>query len=121
MRDNELEVWLENWQATPVVCAAGTIRLGTVSSLYDLTAQAALAAPSRIVFDFSRVATIDSAGLGVVVAARKKLGGHSGCVGVFALSEQVRGAFELAGLNHCLLSCLDAEPRAFEDTRFVAG
>lgn len=82
----------------PVVLLAGEIDVFSAPAvkvaLFDLLRDG----QERIVIDFSGVSYIDSAGLGVLAAALKRMRANRGCISIVGADEQIRRIFEIAGL-----------------------
>jgi len=100
MRRGELLVWTDDWDGTPVIGAEGEIDLGTVDDLRKVTSDVIRARPQTLIFDLRKVTFIDSSGLGILVAARRQLGGHSGDVRIVTDQPAVLQSLEITGLNH---------------------
>jgi anti-anti-sigma factor len=102
MRHGDLKVWTERWDDTPVIGAEGEIDLGTVDSLRSLAAEVVRQKPDAVIFDFRKVTFIDSSGLGILVATRKRLGGESACVSVVTDQPAVLQSLSITGLDRVL-------------------
>lgn len=98
MRRGELIVWTDEWDGAPVIGAEGEIDLGTVDELRKATSEAIRGKPRTLIFDLRKVTFIDSSGLGILVAARRKLGAHSGEVRVVTSQPAVLQSLEITGL-----------------------
>lgn len=103
MRYGELRVWTENWDGTPVVAAEGEIDLGTVDSFRSAALEAVRLGSERVIFDLRKVSFIDSSGLGILVATRKRLQSQPENVVVITAQPAVLQALSITGLNRVLV------------------
>jgi anti-anti-sigma factor len=99
MRRGELIVWTDEWDGTPVIGAEGEIDLGTVDELRKAALEVIRTKPEAIIFDLRKVTFIDSSGLGILVAARRQLGAHSGEVRVVTDQPAVLQSLQITGLS----------------------
>lgn len=99
MRHGDLKVWTEDWDGTPVVAAAGEIDLSTVEQFRAVTSEAVRKAPVQLIFDLRQVTFIDSSGLGILVAARKRLSNTQEAVVVVANQPAVLNSLSITGLD----------------------
>jgi anti-sigma B factor antagonist len=102
MRYGELRVWGEQWGDTPVIGAEGEVDLGTVDSLRALTSEVVRRKPAAVIFDFRKVTFIDSSGLGILVATRKRLMSEPDSVTVVTAQPAVLQSLQLTGLDRVL-------------------
>lgn len=99
MRYGDLRVWTEDWDGTPVIGAEGEIDLGNVDTLRTTTSEVVRAGPKRVIFDFRKVTFMDSSGLGILVATRKRLGSAPGAVTVISDQPAVVHSLSITGLD----------------------
>jgi anti-sigma B factor antagonist len=110
MRHGELRVWTEEWDGTPVVRAEGEVDLGTVDALRKAASDIARRKPEAVIFDFRQVNYLDSTGLGVLVATRKKLGNSRDCIIIITNQPAVLQCLSLTGLDQVVR--IQSEPSA---------
>src|SRR4028119_1272498 len=99
MRRGELRVWTEEWGDTPVVGAEGEVDLGTVDTLRATTSEVVRRKPKTVIFDLRKVNHIDSSGLGILVATRKRLNNHPASVVVVTDQPAVLHSLHVTGLD----------------------
>lgn len=92
----ELEPRISGSQATVVV--RGDVDLATVPQFRDLLNELVDGGNSTIVLECSELAFLDSSGIGVLVAIRKRLG-SSGSLTIDSPPPHVRKVLEITGLN----------------------
>lgn len=102
MRHGDLRVWRERWGETPVVAAEGEVDLGTVDALRSLASEVVREQPQGIIFDLRKVTFIDSSGLGILVATRKRMAGAAGGVTVVTDQPAVLQSLSITGLDRVL-------------------
>ena len=102
MRFGELNVWTEEAASGPIIRAEGEVDLGSVDALRRAASDAVKRKPERITFDLRRVTYIDSTGLGVLVATRRRLGNRSGSVVVITEQPAVLQSLMLTGLDRVI-------------------
>ncbi len=101
MAYGSVKVWTEEWDGVPVIGAEGEIDLGTVDSFRQAVSEAVGLHPSSLIFDLRQVKYMDSSGLGILVAARRKLGGTDPVV-VISDQPAVIQALRITGLDRVL-------------------
>lgn len=95
----QLRVWTERWDSGPVVGAEGEVDLATVDALRSVASRVVQDRPSGVIFDFRKVTHVDSSGLGVLVATRRRLGGASGVVTIVTDQPAVLHSLRITGLD----------------------
>lgn len=100
MRHGELRVWTERWGETPVIGAEGEIDLGTVDKLRSAASEVVREQPDAVIFDLRKVTFIDSSGLGILVATRKRV--SQGGVTVVTNQPAVLQSLGITGLDRVL-------------------
>ncbi len=110
MRRGELKVWIETWEGTPVVRAEGELDLGTLDQFRTATSEVMRRNPSAVIFDLRQVTFIDSSGLGILLATRKRLGSERSAVTVITQQPAVLNSLSTTGLDRYL--CVVPEPLA---------
>ena len=108
MRQGELRVWSEQWGETPVVGAEGEVDLGTVDALRSVTSEVVRRQPKAVIFDLRKVTFMDSSGLGILVATRKRLNNVPGGVIVITDQPAVLQSLSITGLDRVLRVTQDA-------------
>lgn len=108
MRRGELKVWIETWEETPVVRAEGELDLGTLDQFRTATSEVMRRSPSAVIFDLRQVTFIDSSGLGILLATRKRLGSERSAVTVITQQPAVLNSLSTTGLDRYL--CVVPEP-----------
>jgi anti-anti-sigma factor len=87
------------------IVVKGELDLASAPDLLRRLDGAIEAAPGTVVqVDFQGVSFIDSTGLGVLVASRRRATGHGGDVRVLNPRDNVRFVFEVTGLDKVLLA-----------------
>jgi anti-sigma B factor antagonist len=99
MRRGELKVWTEQWDDIPVVRAEGEIDLGTVDSLRCVTSEVVRQKPRSVIFDLRNVTFVDSSGLGILVATRRRLKNDPESVIVITDQPAVLQSLKITGLD----------------------
>lgn len=99
MRRGELKVWTEQWGDTPVVGAEGEVDLGTVDVLRATASEVVRRKPTTVIFDLRKVTHIDSSGLGILVATRKRLNNQPSSVVVVTDQPAVLQSLQVTGLD----------------------
>jgi anti-sigma B factor antagonist len=95
-----------------VVAVRGTVNLFTSPQLRETLLRAIEAGRDRIVVDLCDTTFMDSSGMSVLLAARKRMARHSdGLIVVACVNEDMIRAFDIAGLRQLL---------RFEPTREAA-
>jgi len=102
MRHADLQVWTEDWNGTPVVAAEGEIELATVDRFRSAASDAVRGKPESVIFDLRKVTFIDSSGLGILVATRKRLSNEPSSVVVITDQPAVLQSLEITGLDRVL-------------------
>lgn len=102
MRHGELKVWVEEWEGVPAVRAEGEVDLGTVDALRSAASEVVRMKPERVIFDLREVSYIDSSGLGILVATRKRVGTSQESVTVITDQPAVLQSLEITGLDRIL-------------------
>jgi anti-anti-sigma factor len=102
MRHSELKVWVEEWEGVPAVRAEGEIDLGTVDALRSAASEVVRTKPDRVIFDLRKVNYIDSSGLGILVATRKRVGTTPESVTIITDQPAVLQSLEITGLDRVL-------------------
>lgn len=110
MRYGDLRVWTEEWGDTPVIGAEGEIDLGTVDTLRSAAAEVVRKKPASVIFDLRKVTFIDSSGLGILVATRKRLGNELDSVTVVTDQPAVLQSLSITGLDRVLTVRRNAVP-----------
>lgn len=99
MRHGELKVWTEQWDGTPVVRAEGEIDLGTVDAFRCATSEVVRLKPRSVIFDLRKVTFVDSSGLAILVATRKRLKNDPEAVTVVTDQPAVLQSLLITGLD----------------------
>lgn len=99
MRYGDLRVWTEIWGETPVIGAEGEVDLGTVDSLRSVTSEVVREKPRSVIFDLRKVTFMDSSGLGILVATRKRLNNEPGAVVIITDQPAVLQSLSITGLD----------------------
>jgi len=94
-----LQVWTEEWDGVPVIGAEGEIDLGTVDQFRQTTRDVVGQHPKSLIFDLRKVSYIDSTGLGVLVAARRKLASTPEGVVILSGQPSVLQSLRITGLD----------------------
>lgn len=102
MRHAELKVWVEDWDGVPAIRAEGEVDLATVHSLRSAASEVVRSSPGRVIFDLRKVSYIDSSGLGILVATRKRVGADQDAVTVVTDQPAVLQSLEITGLDRIL-------------------
>ena len=110
MRHGDLKIWTEEWDGTPVVAAEGEVDLATVDSFRAAASEAVKSKPQAVIFDLRKVTFIDSSGLGILVATRKKLNNEPTSVVVVTDQPAVLQSLQITGLDRVLR--VEREPAA---------
>jgi anti-sigma B factor antagonist len=110
MRRGELNVWTDEWDGVPVIGAEGEVDLGTVDQLRKAASELVRQRPATLIFDLRKVTFIDSSGLGILVAARKQLGGEFETVTIVTDQPAVLQSLEITGLTR--IFAIQREPAA---------
>jgi len=97
-----LKVWVEESDGIPTVRAEGEIDLSTVDTLRSAASEVVRSGPQRVIFDLRRVTYIDSSGLGILVATRKRVGAGQHAVTVITDQPAVLQSLEITGLDRIL-------------------
>jgi anti-anti-sigma regulatory factor len=87
---------MSTMQADDVVVLPANCNIAQVEQLYELFSSAAGA--GRVKIDASQVATADTAGLQLLLAVQKRLGGHGGSIEWIGLSDVLKKAAMDLGL-----------------------
>jgi anti-sigma B factor antagonist len=69
------------------------------ASEFKTDSAALLEADTKVVFDLSRVRFADSSGLGALISCLRKVNSRGGDLKLCAMSDQVRGLFELVRMH----------------------
>jgi anti-sigma B factor antagonist len=96
--DEELSVTVRHEQAVAIAEVAGDIDLTTVGELRERLFTLADESPSLIV-DLNRVTFIDSAGLGVLIGAARRVEGHGGSLHAVCSQPQPRKLLWMTGVD----------------------
>lgn len=107
MRRTELKIWRELWDEIPVIGAEGEIDLSTVDGFRIAVSEIVSQNPNQIIFDLRLVSFIDASGLGVLVAAHRRLPGRNS-VTVITDQNAVLQALEITSLDRVF--CVRSEP-----------
>jgi anti-sigma B factor antagonist len=83
----------------PVVTVRGEVDLGSAHHVRDAVLQQLGAGSRWVVVDLGAVEFLDSVGLGMLVAARKRARALGGDVAFVVTSDRVRRPFEVAGID----------------------
>ena len=110
MRYGELKVWTEHWGETPVIGAEGEVDLGTVDALRSVTSEVVRAQPKSVIFDLRKVTFMDSSGLGILVATRKRLSNQPGSVIIVTDQPAVLQSLMITGLDRVFTVQRDIAP-----------
>jgi anti-sigma B factor antagonist len=84
------------------VTAAGEIDIATVTDLNRAVVDCVQSGAQRLIVDLDRVTYMDSAGLGAVVSAFKRLAAVGGSMTVRCTQPRILQLFEITGLHHFL-------------------
>jgi anti-sigma B factor antagonist len=114
MRHGDLKIWTEEWEGTPVVAAEGEVDLATVDSFRQAASDAVRQKPETVIFDLRKVTFIDSSGLGILVATRKKLNNDPSSVVVVTDQPAVLQSLQITGLDRVLR--VEREPAAIRSS-----
>jgi anti-sigma B factor antagonist len=96
--DEELSVTVRHERAVAIAEVAGDIDLTTVGSLRERLYALADEGESMIV-DLNRVTFIDSAGLGVLIGAARRVEGHGGSLHAVCSQPQPRKLLWMTGVD----------------------
>lgn len=92
---------------------AGTFDANGASLLWQTASQRVNEQTRFVVFDFSNVTILTSAGIGTLVRLYTRLKGYGGGLAVFGCSEKVREIFAIVMLES-ILNVFDSEDQAWE-------
>lgn len=98
----ELSVDAEGAGAPPVLHVSGELDVWSAPELGEELGELIAARPPRVVVDLLGTAFMDSAALGVLVAAFKRLRAGGGSMAVVATSEPLLRLFAVTGLSQVL-------------------
>jgi anti-sigma B factor antagonist len=99
----EFSVSTEEGANGAIVRVRGEIDMSTCPALRDELYRLAAARAPRVVVDMSQTTFIDSAGLGVLVGALKRMREHGGRLELRSLEASTRKVFEITGLTDVFL------------------
>jgi anti-sigma B factor antagonist len=85
-----------------VLEVAGEVDIASCAALREALSQAAARPPHRVVVDLRPVTFMDSAGIGILVAAHKRLRAHSGRLVLVDVDGPVQRVLHLTGLLRVL-------------------
>ena len=103
-----------------VVCPEGRLNMASAPGLRGQLESLVEAGQARLVVDLSGVDTVDSSGLGALIAGLKAARQCSGDLRIAAPGEQTRAVLELTNLNQLLKSYESAE-HAFDEPIGIEG
>lgn len=84
------------------VVLAGDLDLVAAPTARKLLMKECASGPKQLVVDISRLDFVDSAGLGMLVAAKRALGANGGTFALIGASERVLRLLQLTGLSQLL-------------------
>lgn len=99
MRAGELKVRIEDWNGVPAIVVEGEVDLATVDTLRSAASRVVRNQPSQVVFDLRKVPYMDSSGLGILVATRRRVGSRPDSVVVITDQPAVLHSLRLTGLD----------------------
>jgi anti-sigma B factor antagonist len=102
LQKHALQVAVEELEGIPVLRAAGELDLATIPELRVVFNEITDQSPRAIIFDFAGITYLDSSGLGILVSAKRRLGGHGGEVIVISNASCVLKALALSGLDQII-------------------
>ena len=85
-----------------VITLAGELDLASAPVLHELLLEAASGGADTITMDIKRLTYIDSAGLGVLVSAHKRLESNGGSLVISAPTAQIMRVLAVSGLTRYL-------------------
>jgi anti-sigma B factor antagonist len=94
----QLGLEVDERDGATVVTVRGEVDLGSGHHLRDIVLEQLLAGRLRVVVDLREVEFLDSVGLGMLVAARKRARSLGGDLLVVATTDRVRRPFEVTGI-----------------------
>lgn len=95
-----IEFEIEGTADEPRLRIQGEIDIATAPQLRDVLTNLVHGAPRRITLDLGAVGFVDSAGLGVLVGAMRKLqDANGGRLTIVSVQDSVRKIFEITGLG----------------------
>jgi anti-anti-sigma factor len=102
MRRGQLDVRLEAWQGAPVIKARGEVGLAGIDAFRTAAQEAVRGHPRVVIFDLRDATLIDSSGLGVLIATRRRLGLGPDSVIVVTENHSILSSLQITGLDRCV-------------------
>ena len=109
-----MDISSENKDNITVVRLEGNLDTNTSTDAQDYLNNAIDGGASKVVVCFDKVDFVSSAGLRVLLATAKKLGGRGGALRVCGLNSTVAEVFEISGFS-TILSVFPSETEALSD------
>jgi anti-sigma B factor antagonist len=106
-----MDISSETKDSITVVRLEGNLDTNTSTDAQDYLNNAIDGGASKVVVSFDKVDFVSSAGLRVLLATAKKLGGGGGALRVCGLNETVTEIFEISGFS-TILSVFPSETEA---------
>lgn len=107
-----LRIETEEQGDTLVLAVGGEIDLATAPTLRDALADAIAREPALVLVDLEAVGFLDSAGLGVILGALRRLRAQGADLEVVCTSRNLLNVFEITGLDRSLTIRAAREPAA---------
>jgi anti-anti-sigma factor len=104
-----VEISIKEYKRVAVITISGRVDSATAEEFESELTQAVNAGFTNLVLDLAAVDFLSSAGLRVLVTARKKVTGAGGDIRIAQPSEQVIETLELTGLNTLFTTYTDRE------------
>ena len=103
--DIRLKVQIEREEAAVVICPSGRIDGSNVDVLEKTIDEQISAGEKALIFDFTDLNYISSAGLRVLLVTARRMQQGEGCTLFCALAEHIATIFEISGFKSILQVC----------------
>ena len=102
MSDSEASISLEDYDSIIVVNVSGQFNLNTLEGILEIMEKRLTEGLSVFAIDFSRVSSIDSSGLGVLVQYQKRLRKKGIPLVITDMSSEIQKIIEVAKLDYLI-------------------